>query len=784
MAGEVPPLNVEILVQLANLTSAVTQATEGMNKIGDAAKAQESKFSSLKTVMGGVFAGNLMTEGVMVLQKGLEDAVQAIKDTQVATERLSTALNNSKQNTAANREEIEKTSDKMSTLGFSTAQTESAYGTLITATGSATESTKLMSMAADLARYKHEDLATAAATLARGTTGSAKAFRELGITLDTSLPKNQAIAKAFDELNGKIGGQAVGYTHTFAGEMEVLKAKFDDIAVKVGAVVMPILTKFLEIITKFIIPAITDIIKYMTYWERQLISLWNTHEGFRKVVVDVLKVVVEGFGYLLGAVAKVIDTVAKIPVLGAPFKAMGKSVDEAAVSVGKFGQGLDDLANKKISIGGKSLADQLSTAGVSSAGGDTGVAGQVAGGDVSKAAVAAAKKSAAAVIAEMKKQTTELMNEQKQVKSIYDQMNVDLRDYQTQYEKLVQTHNDAIAKANLTFNQAQAAAQQTLDQANLAAAAANNDAIAKLQQDAADKQLAIVQQSEALLTNEFANVTKIDLGKSFFSSGTTSGLIDSFQSQLNAMKTLATDASKLAGLGYSQNFIQQVVAQGPLMGDQMAQTLINAQPGTTEQIQNLFAQVQDASTTGLNGLADQMNQGGNLATQALIDQYNKVTTDLNASMATQADAFNDVLAKNKLAYNDSVAKAQQTLQDSLAASQQAFDQAATALHDSTITKLNDLQTKLEAVAASMAAVNGTGVSMSSMALAGSVATPYLSGSAALPTTASSGPAVAYTQNNYISTPVSASDIASATYGALTYGVAQGIASKLNAGKAY
>ena len=179
-----------------------------------------------------------------------------------------------------------------------------------------------------------------------------------------------------------------------------------------------------------------------------------------------------------------------------------------------------------------------------------------------------------------------------------------------------------------------------------------------------------------------------------------------------------------------------------------------------------------------------MNQGGNLATQALIDQYNKVTTDLNASMATQADAFNDVLAKNKLAYNDSVAKAQQTLQDSLAASQQAFDQAATALHDSTITKLNDLQTKLEAVAASMAAVNGTGVSMSSMALAGSVATPYLSGSAALPTTASSGPAVAYTQNNYISTPVSASDIASATYGALTYGVAQGIASKLNAGKAY
>ena len=256
MAGEVPPLNVEILVQLSNLTAAVQEATAGLNKIGDTAVEQNSKFDSLKSTMLGVFAGNLMTKGVEILTTGLHDAVKAIQDTQVATEQLSTAMNNSKQNTAANRAEVTATTDKMSALGFSVKDSEAAYTKLITATGSTTESTKLMSMAADLARYKHEDLATAAATLEKGTLGNAKAFKEFGITLDTTLPKNQAIAKAMDELNAKIGGQAVGYTHTFAGEMEILKAKFDDVAVKVGAVVMPILTKLMEFITGVLIPAI------------------------------------------------------------------------------------------------------------------------------------------------------------------------------------------------------------------------------------------------------------------------------------------------------------------------------------------------------------------------------------------------------------------------------------------------------------------------------------------------------------------------------------------------
>jgi phage-related protein len=872
MAGEIPNLRVVVEIDTSGVTAGVSKVKEGLATVSSEAEKTGTKMRELKDLMLGVFGGNLITQGVMGLEKTLSEMNLAVQDAQVEQGRLETAMTNAGVATEANKAKVEASVKSYAALGFTHAQAAQAMGTLVTATGSVTESTKLMTMAADLARYKHEDLNTAATTLARGTQGSVKAFKELGITLDTTLPKNQAIAKAFDELNGKIGGQAVAYTHTFAGEIAVLKEKFNEIAVAIGNVVFPIVTKLIklfmdvakvvgdfynvalkplvdfvrsnigvfeaffgvlaagfvafktyEAVTKAVqlaqeaYYAVTLLLKGVQIEEIAVtegltgamatlnavmeanpiglvvlavaalaagfVLLWNNSETFRKAVTAGIEVIIEAFGYLVGAIGKVIEAATHLPFIGSHFKGIADAVNGAAVEIGNFGKNLDSLANKKISL--PDFLGGSTSLGGSTAGGATGVTGAIPGGDTTKAAVAAAKKAADAAAAESKKQVAELVADQKQVKSIYDQMNVDLRDYSVAYEKLQQTHNDAIAKANLAFNLSIADSQQRLNEANLAATTANNDAIAKLQQAAADKQLAIVQQSEALLTNEFANVTKIDLGKSFFSSGTTTGLIGSLKDQLAAMQTLAADASKLAGLGYSQNFIQQVVAQGPLMGDQMAQTLIKAQPGTTAQIQSLFSQVQDASSTGLDGLAAQMNQGGQLATQALVDQYNKVAADLNTSLAAQADSFNDVLAKNKQSYDDAVAKAQTTLQDALAASQQTFDQAATALHDSTMTKLSDLQTKLEAVATAMAKVNSSGVGLGAMALAGSVATPYISGSSSLPTTSASvTPAVVYNQTNNISTPVSASDIASATYGALTYGVAQGIAAKINAGKAY
>ena len=819
MAGDIPPLNVEILVQLSNLTAAVQDATAGLNKIGDTAKDQESKFSSLKTTMLGVFAGNVMTEGLSLLTQGLHSAIQAVQDTQVATESLSTSMNNAKVNTAANRTEIQATTEKMSALGFSTAESENAYNKLITATGSVTESTNLMSMAADLARYKHEDLATAAGTLEKATMGNAKAFKEFGITLDTTLPKNQAIAKAMDELNGKIGGQAIGYTHTFSGEMEVLKAKFDDVAVKVGAVVMPILTKLMEFITGVIIPGIEFLYKNsIGAWIKALVDLWNTHEGLRKAVVDVITVIIDALGYLVGAIAKVVDAASHIPIIGKMFKGVSTGIDEAAVKIGDFSKSLDNLANKQININGASLADQLGTTGTAGAGGDAGVTGGLgATGNVSKAATATEKALTA--------RNAKIKTYNDQAVTLEDQMNQALADRQTKMDAAAATRDQTVTDAQAKFSQDSADIQSKYQDAmqtaqdnynttveNLQTTHEQNliniqqtyaDKATALQQTAATDRAKIIQDSINVMTNAFASATQINLGTLFTASdGTANDLAAKMQAQLDSINQLQNDAGQLAAAGYNQSFINQVVSQGPAQGDALAQSVLQATPATQDSIKTLYSKIEDTSQNGLNDLAAQMNDGTNFATQALAQQYAQVGVTLTTQLAANSAAMQDAITKENDSFNNAMdtaqdalnkatqaatdardlalQKANQTLSDSLNAAQDAFNKSTQAISDASMKQLDALQQKLadtqaqiEALGASTASISNYEASV--LAPAG-VSTNNGAGSFMNTAgyNAGSSPVIGNLTQNVYTTDPSLPSVTTGTLNAITLGQTQGI----------
>lgn len=195
--------------------------------------------------LGSIGSNVLLGVGVAAAA-GLGLAVKAAISAQDSYARLSVAMTNANANTATNRQVVMAGVDSMAKLGFKSEDATAAYGTLITATGSVTQSTKLMAMAADYARYKNIDLGTASTILARGTQGSVKAFKELGITLDTHISKNAAITKAFDQLNQKIGGQATEYTKTFKGEVAATTAQLQLTGEKIGSAVLPVLTKLIS----------------------------------------------------------------------------------------------------------------------------------------------------------------------------------------------------------------------------------------------------------------------------------------------------------------------------------------------------------------------------------------------------------------------------------------------------------------------------------------------------------------------------------------------------------
>lgn len=246
--ADIPPLNVRVNIDASGVQQGVSQTTAGLEQISNKAKTTTTSLGKFKTVALGVFGGNILTAGIFGIQKVLTGMRDEVVATEVETQRLMNALDNMTGITNENRSAIEQNVAAYATLGFQDADATRAMGTLITATGDLEQANKLMAMSADLARYKHIDLDTAARILARGTQGSAKAFKEMGITLDTTISKNAAISKAFDELNGKIGGQATAYTKTFAGQMAVLKEQLDGVAIAVGKYLVPFFTKLAQLL--------------------------------------------------------------------------------------------------------------------------------------------------------------------------------------------------------------------------------------------------------------------------------------------------------------------------------------------------------------------------------------------------------------------------------------------------------------------------------------------------------------------------------------------------------
>lgn len=781
MAGEVPPLNIVINLETTGVQAGVNQATEGVKKVAAEADKTASRFSNLKSVMIGTFAASEIQKGISEFEGFLKDSVKAAEEAQTSVAALGTAMNNAKVNTDANRQAVMQSTDQMENLGFKANDTREAFTKMITATGSVSESTKLMGVAADYARLKHMDLAQAATILSRGTSGAVRAFREYGITLDSSLPKNQAIAKAFDELNKKIGGQAAAYAETYAGKLAIVSAKSEDLKEKIGSLLLPVLTKLetwfigsltwlsnhkaaMEAIAVVIGSVLLVVITNVTAalyaqaaaWVAANLPMlaivatvlaiagafiwaWNKFDWFRQGVVTGIEAILDVFSFLIHAIGFVAEAFIQIETgpLRLFLKALGffvpaakeasKELDKLPKMVGDFFDGaankvdsfkktVEGVKNTKIDIKFPNVAEELAKAGGSSSGAPLGIEGQVheAGTKASKAATAAAAK---------------LKTAQDDYVKLMDQQAAILKDRQDRMDAAQTAYDNKALDAQTKFDEAKATIDQRYQDASDAATTAFNDATEKaaqthqdnlinIQQAAVDKQKGIIQQSIDAMTSNFANVTKFDLTKIFSQTGTTSGLISGMQYQLKQILQLQKDAGDLAAKGYTQSFINQVVAQGPMVGDQMAQTLLNATPETTNQIKSLYDQIDTVSNSGLDQLAQTMNDGTTFATSAMAKQYAQVSVDLQKSLADENTKYQDSLNTAQAAFDKAMTSANNardlamkaasdSLANSLTSAQQALDASIKAISDSTMKQLDALQLKIEATATKISSLGGT-----------------------------------------------------------------------------
>lgn len=440
-----------------------------------------------------------------------------------------------------------------------------------------------------------------------------------------------------------------------------------------------------------------------------LVKLYNNSETFRKAVIVVAKVALNAFASIIPIIGRVYEAILKVTT--GPLRLLLTALSHLP-GVGKYAKAGLDLMNKSLngvsnfadaaSKKAKELAASLDATGkaadkaakktkdaTSGAGGgasDGGKGGGLTSDQKEKLDkyVQDAKKIQKDIqdaIDEANEKATEALNNRNEkmaeANKTYLEKEADLR----------KNYAEAIAEAEKTYGEKKADINKIYADKEIDLTKTKNDKIFDLQQkaeektnelikSAAEKRQSIIQQSIDRLRNAFASKTGFDIADAFGAGATTGkSILAKLQGQLTGAKNLQANAGALAAAGYSQTFIEQIVKQGPEVGNQIAQALKDSTPEETKALQDAFAEMEKVQNNGLDALAASMNAGANLATDELRKAYDQVAIDLKNSLATVDAELTKSMADANKNYTEALTEAQKTRDEALADALKTFTEA-------------------------------------------------------------------------------------------------------------
>jgi hypothetical protein len=258
---------VEVIGNASQFKKELSGAVASTNKAN-------SGFARMGKIAG--LAGGALVTG---LAFGLEKSIHAAIDAEASTARLEQAFKNAGLSSAAYSKQIEGAEAASRKLGFTDEDVKNSLGSLLSATKNVGLSIKDMSVAEDLARFKHLDLEQATKMLTMAMTGSQRAVKQLGITIspvtsavdalkrsnmDLSTAAGHAAlahAKLVDKMatgqaviaatSGLVKGQGEAFAGSAAGGMAQFHAQIQHLEVAVGEQLLPALTKLLDKAVEF-----------------------------------------------------------------------------------------------------------------------------------------------------------------------------------------------------------------------------------------------------------------------------------------------------------------------------------------------------------------------------------------------------------------------------------------------------------------------------------------------------------------------------------------------------
>lgn len=224
-----------------DLAKGFRDAGHDLDGFGDKTDKHHGKLTKFASVLKGGVAGALIATAGF-----LASSVKAAVEAEKAQAKLETTLKAAGIGWKGHADQINTVIKRTGDLsGITDTDLKGAFTNIVRVTGDEPgglrHALKLTGLAADIARAKHMDVATAGELVGKVAGGNTGILARYGIVIDKGSTSTQALG----QLQHKFAGQAKAYGETTAGAQDKFKAAVNRLQVEIGTKLLPILTKLI-----------------------------------------------------------------------------------------------------------------------------------------------------------------------------------------------------------------------------------------------------------------------------------------------------------------------------------------------------------------------------------------------------------------------------------------------------------------------------------------------------------------------------------------------------------
>lgn len=751
MAGELPPIVVSIEADVAKLKSQMAEAERTIS--GFSAKTKSA--SGGVDALSGAFKRFVSVAALVAAAKQaldfLGDSAKAYQEDAMGAGILANQLQNVVGATDKQIAAVEKAIGAMELMsGVADDNLRPAMGSLVRATGDTEKATKLLDLALNISAATGKDVGTVSAMLGKAYQGNTTQLAKLVPGIKNASDKMGYLEKTFEGAAEKAAD---------LNPYSKIQRAFDHIQEAVGKGLMPILNSFADWMVSIVGPI-------ESFFKAANDPTTETGKNWAQLVA-----VVQNFGLAFDNMFRGIQAADVGNFFIQMTTTIIAGISEAIWWLGELGQWIFKLFSGKWDELGKDVTSSITRynkfvaeiqkpipkKNATATGLDYGYGG---GGDFDfKDSGAAGNKS-------------KIQDYIKQVGQLRAKAN---KAYADDVAAVNADFADKVGKAEKAYSEAVAKATKDRDD-NLAKELKSHTAnVLKIQADFAARLQDVVQQSMSRLRSAFQSGTSfnvndlwqamkpkdgvlsqaiykevrngVEVAVSWWGAAQNTlgqgvgGLITGLKSKLDASKKLAENAAALQGVGFSQTFIEQVVAAGAESGNELAKSILEASPETQAELSQLYTDMETVSETGMDKLSKTIYDKTGLATRELKALYTQTNAELTQALADEQAAYDEAIIEINKTFDEALVAAKKDRDEAIAEAQKdltkALAESAQALYDS----LKDIETAFKDKIASMkGALAGMSsqIAATNKSLAASQAAATAAGAKAATSTAGTG----------------------------------------------